>query len=198
MPGPTMNLRIYADEAALLAGLQRRDPDACTCLVQRFAPQVYAHALRLTGAPDLAESILQTTFLTVCDALSGLDGISSLSTWIDQIALNESVQLLRRPTPQVARDNWEEALRPDRLPPQRVAWAPDPLHTALEAELRAEIAQAIAALPESLRLVVLLRDLQQRSTEETAAQLGLSAGAVKVRLHRARLRLRAALSRYLV
>jgi RNA polymerase sigma-70 factor (ECF subfamily) len=42
MPGPTINLTIYTDEAALLAGLRRHDPDACTCLVKRFAPLVYA------------------------------------------------------------------------------------------------------------------------------------------------------------
>ncbi|MEI6776930.1 MAG: sigma-70 family RNA polymerase sigma factor [Chloroflexales bacterium] len=67
----------------------------------------------------------------------------------------------------------------------------------MNGELRAQLEQAISSLPESLRVVVLLRDLAELSTEETAAQLGLTPGAVKVRLHRARLRLRELLSGYL-
>lgn len=197
MPGPTIDLTIYDDEAALLAGLRRHDPDACTCLVKRYAPLVYARALRLTGDHDEAEGVLQTTFVKACDALATFDGASSLSTWIYRIATNEGLMLLRRRKPQVALDDLAETLQPDDVPQQRQAWAPDPLRAALDGELHTAIEQAIAALPEPLRVVVLLRDIEQLSTEETAERLGLTAGAVKVRLHRARLRLREALSGYL-
>ncbi|MEI6779102.1 MAG: sigma factor [Chloroflexales bacterium] len=87
---------MYADEAALLAGLRRHDPDACTCLVKRFAPLVYARALRLVGDPDDAEGVLQTTFIKTCDALPNFDGASSLGTWIYRIATNEGLMLLRQ------------------------------------------------------------------------------------------------------
>lgn len=197
MPGPVIDLSVYADEAALLEGLRRHDPDACTCLVKRFAPLVYARALRLTNDPDEAEGVLQTTFIKVCEALPRFDGASSLSTWIYRIATNEGLMLLRRHRPQVALDAVAETLQPDELPQQRAAWAPDPLRAALHGELRAQIDQAIAELPEPLRVVVVLRDIEELSTEETAAQLGLSPGAVKVRLHRARLRLREVLAGYL-
>lgn len=197
MPGPTIDLSIYADEAALLDGLRRRDPDACTCMVKRFAPLVYARALRLMGDHDEAEGVLQTTFIKACEALPTFDGASSLGTWIYRIATNEGLMLLRRRRPQVALDELAEVLHPDELPQQRAGWAPDPLRAALDGELHAEIERAIAALPEPLRVVVLLRDIEQLSTEETAEQLGLTAGAVKVRLHRARLRLREALAGYL-
>jgi RNA polymerase sigma-70 factor (ECF subfamily) len=178
MPGPTIDLAIYDDEATLLAGLRLHEPDACTCMVKRFAPLVYTRALRLTGDPDDAENVLQSTFIKVCDALPTFSGASSLGTWIYRIATNETLQ-------------------PDELPQQRQSWAPDPLRAALDGELHAEIDHAIATLPESLRVVVLLRDVEQLSTEETAAQLGLTPSAVKVRLHRGRLRLREALAGYM-
>jgi RNA polymerase sigma-70 factor (ECF subfamily) len=198
MPGPTIDLSVYPDEAALLEGLRRHEPDACTCLVKRYAPLVYARALRLMGDPDEAEGVLQTTFIKACDALPIFDGASSLGTWLYRIASNEGLMLLRRRRPLLALDDLAETLQPDELPQQRQAWAPDPLRAALSGELRAEIEGAIAALPEPLRVVVLLRDVEGLSTEETAEQLGLTLGATKVRLHRARLRLREALSGYLV
>ncbi|MEI7770786.1 MAG: sigma-70 family RNA polymerase sigma factor, partial [Chloroflexales bacterium] len=173
------------------------DPDACTCLVKRFAPLVYARALRLTGDPDDAEGVLQTTFIKACNALPGFDEASSLGTWIYRIATNEGLMLLRQRKPQVALDDVAEMLQPDDLPQPHQPWSLDPGRAALNGELRAQLAQAIAALPEPLRVVVLLRDLAELSTEETAAQLGITPGAVKVRLHRARLRLRDLLASYL-
>ena len=197
MPGPIIDLSIYTDEAALLAGLRRHDPDACTCLVKRFAPLVYARAMRLVGDPDDAEGVLQTTFIKTCAALPSFDGASSLGTWIYRIATNEGLMLLRQRKPQVALDDLAELLPADELPQPHQAWTGDPGQAALNGELRAQWVQAIAALPEPLRVVVMLRDLAEQSTEETAAQLGISPGAVKVRLHRARLRLRELLASYL-
>lgn len=75
-------------------------------------------------------------------------------------------------------------------------WAVDPARTVLDEELRREIMQAITTLPDALRVVIVLRDIEHLSTEETARQLGISPAAVKVRLHRARLRLRELLARY--
>ena len=197
MPGLIINLSIYADEAALLAGLRRHDPDACTCLVKRFAPLVYARALRLVGDPDDAEGVLQTTFIKTCDALPNFDGASSLGTWIYRIATNEGLMLLRQRRPQVALDVVAELLPADELPHPNRSWTIDPGRAVLNGELRDQLAQAIAALPEPLRVVVTLRDIAELSTEETAAQLGITPGAVKVRLHRARLRLRDLLAGYL-
>jgi RNA polymerase sigma-70 factor, ECF subfamily len=195
MPGPPIDLSIYDDETALLAGLRRRDPDACTCLMKRFAPLVYARAMGLTNDPDEAEGVLQTTFIKVCEALPRFDGASSLSTWIYRIATNEGLMLLRSRKPQVTLDDITEALATDPVPPDNPQV--DPQDAALNAELRAQIAAAIAELPEPLRQVVHLRDIEQLSTEATAQRLGLTPGTVKVRLHRARQRLRDALAAYL-
>ncbi|HMQ31421.1 MAG TPA: sigma-70 family RNA polymerase sigma factor [Chloroflexaceae bacterium] len=197
MPGPAIDLAIYADEAALLAGLRRHDPDACACMVKRFAPMIYARALQLTGDADEAEGVLQTTFIKACEALDSFAGASGLGTWLYRIATNEGLMLLRRRRPQLALDDLAETLQPDDLPRSRALWPPDPQRAALDDELRAELGRALAALPDGLRVVVVLRDLQGMSTEEAATRLGVSPGAVKVRLHRARLRLREALAAYL-
>lgn len=197
MPGPIIDLSLYDDEATLLEGLRRQDPDACTCLVKRFAPLVYVRALRLIGDPDEAEGILQTTFIKACEALPRFDGTSSLGTWIYRIATNEGLMLLRRQRPQLDLEIVADSLQPDELPQQFEHWSPDPVRAALNGELRTQIEQAIANLPEPLRVVVILRDVEDLSTEETAEQLGISPGAVKVRLHRARLRLREILTQYL-
>lgn len=197
MPGPTIDITVYNDEAALLEGLRRHEPDACTCLVKRFASLVYARALRFTNDHDEAESVLQCTFIKACSAVQTFNGSSSLGTWMYRIATNEALMLLRRRKPQVAFDDVTETLQADDLPHQRRPWMPDPLRAALQGELHDEIEHAIAALPEPLRAVVLLRDVEGLSTEATAEALGLSLSATKVRLHRARLRLREALSGYL-
>ncbi|NNJ12942.1 sigma-70 family RNA polymerase sigma factor [Chloroflexales bacterium ZM16-3] len=197
MPGPMITITVYDDDAQLLHGLRRHEPDACTCMVKRFAPLVYARALRLVGDADEAEGVLQTTFIKVCNAINTFDGASSLSTWIYRIATNEGLMLLRSRRQSLALDDVAETLQPDDMPDSRVAWPEDPLRASLDSELRAQIDAAISNLPESLRLVVTLRDIEGLSTEETADQLGLSQGAVKVRLHRARMRLREALASYI-
>lgn len=197
MPGPAIELSIYADEEELLAGLRRHDPDACTCVMKRYAPLIYARALQLTGDADEAEGVLQSTFIKACAALDSFAGASGLGTWLYRIATNEGLMLLRTRRPQVSLDDLAETLQPDDLPRGRAPWAADPQRAALDDELRAELGQALAGLPAGLRVVVVLRDLQGLSTDETAARLGLTPGAVKVRLHRARLRLRESLASYL-
>jgi RNA polymerase sigma-70 factor, ECF subfamily len=197
VPGPTITITVYDDEAQLLEGLRRHDPDACTCMVKRFAPLVYARALRLVGDADEAEGVLQTTFIKACNAIDSFDGASGLGTWIYRIATNEGLMLLRGRRQSLPLDDVAETLLPDELPASRAAWPDDPLRASLDSELRAQIAAAIGELPEGLRLVVTLRDIEGLSTEETAAQLGINPGAVKVRLHRARLRLREVLASYM-
>lgn len=197
MPGPQIDLSIYADEEQLLAGLRRHEPDACTCMVKRFAPLVYAQAMRLLRDPDEAEGALQTTFVQACSRLDSYEGRSGLGAWLYRIATNESLMLLRRRRAQVPLDDVAETLGPDDVPRQVQPWPADPAALALDHELRDQLEAALAALPEGMRVVFVLRELQGFSTEETAAALGLGESAVKVRLHRARLRLRELLAGYL-
>jgi RNA polymerase sigma-70 factor (ECF subfamily) len=196
--GLEITLSVYDDEAELLAGLRRGDSDACTCMVKRFASLVYAHALRIVNDPDEAEGVLQLTFVKACEKIATFEGRSGLGTWLYRIATNEALMKLRRQKmTQVPIEEIAETISPDDLPQNMHAWPIDPAHAALGAELRRHLEAALMALPEGLRLVFILRELQGLSTDETATTLGVSAGTVKVRLHRARLRLRELLAEYL-
>jgi len=113
-----------------------------------------------------------------------------------RIANNEGLMQLRQRRPQVVLDAIAEILPADAMPPPPQAWMHDPESTALNGELRDQLIQAIITLPPSLRVVVVLRDIAELSTEATAVHLGITPGAVKVRLHRARLRLRRLLADY--
>jgi len=197
MPGLHIDLSIYADEEALLVGLRRHEPDACTCLIKHFAPLVYARTLRLLGDPDEAEGALQTTFVNACAKLDSYAGRGGLGTWLYRIATNEALMQVRRTRPQVSLDAVAETLGPDDLPRQLQPWPADPAALALDHELTDQLEAALHTLPEGLRLVFVLRELQELSTEETATALGIGESAVKVRLHRARLKLRELLAEYL-
>jgi RNA polymerase sigma-70 factor (ECF subfamily) len=198
MSGLKIDLTVYDDEAALLEGLRKGEPDACTCLVKRFAPLVYAKALRMVGDADEAEGVLQLTFIKACEKFATFEGRSGLGTWLYRIATNEALmKLRRRPASMESIEDVAETIRPEDIPQKLHAWPIDPSAAALDTELRAQLERALAALPKSLRTVFVLRELQGLTTEETAAALQLGESAVKVRLHRARLRLRELLADYL-
>jgi RNA polymerase sigma-70 factor, ECF subfamily len=195
VPGPNIDLSVYGSETALLDGLRAGEPDACTCLVKRFAPLVYAKALRMVANPDEAEGVLQLTFIKACEKMGAFEGRSGLGTWLYRIATNEALmQLRRRHSTLVTLD---ETIQPADLPQNLHAWPIDPARAALNDELHGQLERALAALPEGLRVVFVLREIEGLSTEETAAALDLGESAVKVRLHRARLRLRELLAGYL-
>jgi RNA polymerase sigma-70 factor (ECF subfamily) len=197
MPGPHIDLSVYESEAALLEGLRSGEPDACTCLVKRFAPLIYATALRLVGDPDEAEGVLQLTFIKACEKIGDFEGRGGLGTWLYRIATNEGLMKLRRRKRAI--DSFEEigdTIRPEDLPRDLHAWPIDPATAALDGELHDQLEAALRVLPASLRTVFVLREIAGLSTEDTAAMLELGESAVKVRLHRARLRLRELLAGY--
>jgi RNA polymerase sigma-70 factor (ECF subfamily) len=198
MSGLKIDLTVYDSEAALLEGLRKGEPDACTCLVKRFAPLVYAKALRMVGDADEAEGVLQLTFIKACEKFATFEGRSGLGAWLYRIATNEALmKLRRRPAPMESIDEVAETIRAQDIPQNRHAWPIDPANAVLDTELRGQLDAALAALPERLRTVFVLREIEGLNTEETAAALHLGESAVKVRLHRARLRLRELLAGYL-
>lgn len=197
MPGPHIDLSIYADESQLLIGLRHHEADACTCLVKHFAPLVYARALRLMGDADEAEGVLQATFVSACAKIDSYEGRSGLGTWLYRIATNEALMQLRRTRPQVSLELVADTLGQEDLPRQLQPWPADPADLALDHELGSQLEAALQSLPDALRVVFVLRELHGLSTEEAALALGIGESAVKVRLHRARLKLRELLASYL-
>ena len=181
----------------LLKRLQTGDPLAFAQFVEENQSQVYNLALRMLNDPQEAEDVLQETFLNAYKALPGFEGRSSLSTWLYRIASNASLMRLRKKQP--ATVSVDEPLildAGDSVPRQLVDWSNLPEDELLSIESRQVMDEAVSELPEALRIVFILRDLEGLSTAETGEVLGLSKGAVKTRLHRARLWLRERMSTY--
>lgn len=140
---------------------------------------------------------MQETFLNAYRSLDRFEGRSQIGTWLYRIAYNAALMRLRRHEP--ATISIDEPVVTDEgeaLPRQLVDWGNPPDQMVLDSELRAVLDKAVAALPETLRSVFVLRDIEGLSTAETAGTLGISEANAKVRLHRARLQLREQLSAY--
>jgi RNA polymerase sigma-70 factor (ECF subfamily) len=182
---------------SFLKRLQGGDPLAFAQFVEENQSQVYNLALRMLSDPHEAEDVLQETFLNAYKALPDFEGRSSLSTWLYRIASNASLMRLRKKRPDTISVDEPVILDAgDSVPRQLVDWSNLPEEELLSNESRQMMDKVISELPESLRIVFVLRDLEGLSTAETGDVLGLSEGAVKTRLHRARLWLRERMSTY--
>lgn len=166
-------------EEDLLARARMGDREAFGDLVGRYQDTVYTLALRLVG-PDLAADVAQEALLRAWRALPRFRGEASFGTWLHRITVNTAWTLRKR-----ARRHAAEPLETDvedrGLLPERAGEL---------AETRAGLRRALAALTPGQRAVVVLRDVYGWSNAETARELGITEITAKVRLHRARLRLR--------
>lgn len=177
--------------------LKKGDRAEFARLVEAYSPNIYRLALKMLDNPQDAEDILQETFIKAFRSLNGFDGRSKISTWLYRIATNEALMLIRRRKPDyISLQEPVETLEGEQEPLQIVDWCCLPEDELLSTEVRRQLDKAIEALPHSLRLVFLLRDIEGLSTRETAEVLNLSETAVKTRLSRARLRLREELTAY--
>lgn len=186
-------------ELALLRRAQTGDFSAYDELVNRLQRRVHAVAYRILGQAQDAEDVVQQTFLSLIEHIDHFRGESSVRTWVLRIATNFALKILRKkrglPTVEFAEEDETYAgiPHPDFIAP----WQETPETLVSRAELRGLLDQAIAELDDKYRLVFVLRDLEELSTEETAKTLGISASNVKVRLLRARMQLRERLTREL-
>ena len=172
--------------------------DAFAEIVERYSGTIYNLALRLMNDAQEAEDVLQETFISAFRALERFEGRSRLSTWLYRIAYNAALMRLRkRRVSTVSLDEPREMEDGELLPRQLVDWTTLPDDLLLSKEFRGMLDTALASLPESLRSVFVLRDVEGLSTAETAEALGLTETNAKVRLHRARLALRERLTAYL-
>jgi len=180
-----------------LVALQAGDRAEFALLVEAYSGQVYRLALKMLQNPQDAEDILQETFIKAYKALPNFEGRSSLSTWLYRIATNEALMFLRKKHPeQVSVDEPLENEDGDERPRQIIDWCCLPEHELMSTESRANMDHSVQQLPDSLKAVFLLRDIEGLSTRETAEVLDISESAVKTRLSRARFRLRELLSAY--
>jgi len=174
------------------------DPDRRAELVSALETdgnRLYRLALRVTRDPGLAEDAVQEAFTSAIEHLSSFRGEARLSTWLHRIVYTKAVDLLRRRRHEAPLDEDAAELGPedDRLA-HSPSWSRPPDALFESAEAGRAIQEALHALTPLQRAVFELRELEGRTTEEAAEALGLLPGAVRVHLHRGRLRLRAALA----
>lgn len=181
----------------LLDRIRAGDKSACAECIEIHSPGIYRLALRLMRNAADAEDVVQETFLNAFKGIAGFDGRSELRTWLYRIAYNAAMMRLRRPGPETV--SVDEAVEPEAgtpVPEALFAWRDLPERELEKAELRALLERAVRELPELLRAVYVMRELEGLSTEAAAAALEVSEDVVKTRLHRARMRLRNRLSEY--
>ena len=179
-----------------LSALQQRDAAAFHDLVEAYSSRIYNLALKMLGNPDLAEDILQETFVNAYRAIDRFEGRSHISTWLYRIAHNAVLMRLRQEKGIPDLRSLEDELDVDTLPTP-TPWDESPERRLLQSELLDKMNEALTALSDALREVFVLRDIDGLSTAETAEVLSISETAVKSRLHRARLVLRQELAPYL-
>jgi RNA polymerase sigma-70 factor (ECF subfamily) len=190
-------IKTDADAEISLEALKAGDRAEFARLVDAYSTQIYRLAMKMLADEQDAEDVLQNTFMKALQSIRNFEGRSSLSTWLYRIAVNEALMSLRRqkPTIPVAMD-YEEDEDDIQHPAQFTDWCCLPEVDLLSAEAKKHLDEAIRRLPERLRLVFLLRDVEGLSIRETSEALDLTETAVKTRLLRARLNLREQLSVY--
>jgi len=183
-------------EAAVVARARERDPAAFTELVNRYERRVFRLARHITQNVEDAEDVLQETFLRAYKHLPEFKGQSKFYTWLVRIAVNQALMKLRRRRTDRAVSLDETIDTGEENITREIAVWDNPEQRYSQVEIREILEKAVASLPPVFRTVFILRDIDELSTEETAAILNLSVPAVKTRLLRARLRLREKLTRY--
>lgn len=187
--------RTAADDE-LVRSAQGGDNRAFDELVRRYQEKVYRLSYKILRHEDDAAEALQDAFLSAYRGLPNFKAESTFSTWLYRIATNASLMKYRkRRDGHVSLDQSQSASE-DAEPLQLADWAAQPPEELLTAETRQVMAEGIERLPEELRTVFVLRDIEELSNAEVAEILGLSVAAVKSRLHRGRIQLRERLNRY--
>jgi RNA polymerase sigma-70 factor (ECF subfamily) len=188
---------VASTEADLVARLRRRDEDALEVLMQRHAARVYRVAFGITRNQADAEEVVQDVFLSLFEKVGAFEERAALGTWLYRVATNTA--LLRR---RGKRLEFEVSLE-DQLPAFKedghragersfllADWSASAEDGLLSGETHALVRRAIDLLPPHYRAVVVLRDIEALSNEETAQILNEPVSSVKSRLHRARMVLR--------
>jgi RNA polymerase sigma-70 factor, ECF subfamily len=177
--------------------LKNGDRQAFARLVDETSGHIYRVAFQILGDAQDAEDVLQETYLKAFNSLADFESRSSLSTWLYRIAINEALMLVRKRKPQaISVDEGRAEEDPDSEGMEIVNWCCLPEGELLSSEARRFLDQAIQNLPDTLRVVFVMRDLEGLSIQETSQALGLSESNVKTRLLRARLNLRQVVSVY--
>ena len=186
---PLQRLTCESSDEEIVARIVAGDPEPFALLVRRYNQRLFRVVRAVLPLEDETEDVLQDVYLQAFAKLETFEGRSSLSTWLVRIALRAAWarQGLERRRREVQAGLKDRTVASD-------GHAPAPEESVQMQELGSILQTAIDALPEKHRVIVVLRLIEGLDTKETAAALGLSEVLVRIRLHRARGRLRALLA----
>jgi RNA polymerase sigma-70 factor (ECF subfamily) len=184
------------DESQLIARVCEGDREAFYALVQPCERGIFAAAMSILNNPADAEEAAQEAVLKAFSAISRFRGEAKFSTWLIQITINEARLKVRKDRRHLYESTDEEKTdeQGDYFPKDYADWREIPSEALQRKELREALKRALDSLPQKYREVLILRDVQHLSIQETAQALGITEGSVKTRLLRARFQMRDALA----
>ena len=204
-----------ADDLLLIEQLRSGDEAAFVSLVDRYHATMMRLAMVYVTAWMVAEEVVQEAWVGILEGLHRFEGRSSLKTWMFRILTNRAITRAQREgrsipfssLPEHDIDLAEPAVEPDRFLPADQQWAGHwvsfpsnwqemPEERVLSQETRARLEKAIEALPPGQRQIIIMRDIEGWTSEETCTFLGISEGNQRVLLHRARSKVRGMLEKY--
>jgi len=177
----------------LLDAIRRDDPAAFEEFVRRYGSRIYGFGVRVCGEPEAAKDVAQETLIQVFRSIKDVQEPKALRSWLYRVVSNACLMRRRKKKHEPKRELSLEELMPagpDGAGIQIPDAADLPDDEAARGEVREAVHAGIDELPAEYRMVLLLRDIEQLSTRETAEALELTESTVKMRLHRARLMLR--------
>ena len=151
-------------------------------IMRRYNQRLYRAVRSVLRNEDEVEDVMQDAYVRAFRHLADFAGRSQFSTWLIRIALHEAFARVRRAKRMQQFDDEDSNGGPEMIPANTL----DPEHRTANVELSGLLEEAILSLPENLRTVLMLRDVEELSTAETAEALSLSEENVKTRLHRGR------------
>jgi len=190
-------------EVELARQLIAGEPEAFDRFVEHFRAKIFQYSWLMCGQREDAEEVAQETLLKVFESFDHLREPERVRPWVFRIAKNACLMKRRKsvfaPSQELSLDEFLPAMNHEggHAKIQIADWSRLPDRQMLQSEFKEVLARAISALPENYRAVILLRDVEELSTLETAQILDLTEDVVKTRLHRARLAVRQKLDEYL-
>ena len=191
--------KITDEDTELIEAINSGKKDLFNDLVKKYEKKIYQFGLRMCREPRDAEEMVQDTFLNTYRFLKYFRQETKFKNWLFKIASSACLRKKRNnPVPWQNQISLEDFFKREGTNPtdQLPTWVSEPLENILNQESSEVIRKSISLIPEKYRLVLVLRDLEGFSTEETARILKLKPVTVKVRLHRARLYLKEKLKDY--
>lgn len=191
------------DDVDLARDLLSGKEEAFDRFLERFRTKIFQYSYLMCGQREDAEEVSQETLLKVFEKLDQLKEPENIRAWVFRIAKNACLMKRRKSVFAPERELSLEELIPAgdgegvERKLQLADWSALPETQALNSELRDVLERAIGELPEIYRSVILLRDVEELTTEEAAQVLEVGTDVVKTRLHRARLAVRKKLDGYL-